>query len=179
MLELKLLESKETEYLTHTTSEKNISLNAAVKTFIDEKATPRKEYMSWWNKEKNTLLEYSMKVVKAENYKEFTILQIINKENDICKPIIRFSVIDSSIYITYKDKDNVNHYTKFNNFSLNEIYTFKVKVLPDYIDINDGKWRYENWATKYRYQYGIYSQTDFGEYEIEIIDVDIKLDPNN
>lgn len=145
-----------------------LSLNGQKKGSESEHATVRIEnYIS----DRTVIgLDYIFKITKAEDYKEFTILQIhsLDDKSYPVIPIIRFCIIDKALYITYKDNTNTNHYTKIDNFELNKEMKIKVMITPSTIEVNNGKWKYERWCKDFRIRYGLYTQTEHGQYEIEI-----------
>jgi len=150
-----------------------LNLNKYTKVYFTNHSTPRDE-----RSVNSNSIKYSFKVTKAEDYKEFTVLQLHSLDNGHV-PVIRISIIDNSIYITYKDNCNVNHYTKLDNFELNQDYTISINITSDSIEINDGKWKYERWFNKHEFRYGIYSQTDFGNYELVVHKIEIDKVVNN
>ncbi len=115
-------------------------------------------------------IDYDFQIIRAEDYKEFTVLQVHSLDDPTYPviPIIRFCIIDQALYITYKDNNNVNHYTKIDNFEINKRFKIKVIITPTTIEINNGKWKYERWCKKYRIRYGLYTQTEDGQYTIQI-----------
>jgi len=145
-----------------------LSLNGYNKGTESEHATVRTEQVI--NDSSVIGLDYTFKVTKAEDYKEFTVLQIhsLDDRSYPVIPIIRFCIIDKALYITYKDNNNVNHYTKIDNFEVNKEMTIKVIITPTTIEVNNGQWKYERWCKNFKIRYGLYTQTEHGQYEIEI-----------
>lgn len=90
------------------------------------------------------------------------------------KPIIRISIIDKIICVTYKDENNINHYTKIDNFELDKNYIISIEVDGDVISIQGGKWKYPNWANEMKFKYGIYPQIENGTFEMVIDRLKIK-----
>lgn len=119
------------------------------------------------------ILLLDFKITKAEDYKEFTIMQVLSLDGR-AKPIIRISIIDKIICVTYKDENNINHYTKIDNFELDKNYIISIEVDGDVISIQGGKWKYPNWANEMKFKYGIYPQTENGTFEMVIDRLKIK-----
>ena len=147
-----------------------MTLDGTRKVFTTEHSTVRNEKSIPIVSRKGKL-SFTFRMLETGDFREFTVMQIHSLDTRPAKPIIRICIIDKIVCITYKDSENINHYTKIDNFELNTDYTIDMEVNEDVISIQHGKWKYPNWAKEMNFRYGLYTQTENGNYKMLVKNV--------
>lgn len=147
-----------------------MTLDGTRKVFTTEHSTVRNEKSIPIVSRKGKL-SFTFRMLETGDFREFTVMQIHSLDTRPAKPIIRICIIGKIICITYKDSENINHYTKIDNFELNTDYTIVMEVNEDVISIQNGKWKYPNWAKEMNFRYGLYTQTENGNYKMLVKNV--------
>ncbi len=147
--------------------------------------TPRNEFKSEiLNNESSVTIKFRLRTDTPA--KEITVFQVMNMDTEgIHIPSIRLSFLDiDSLYITYKDENYINHYTKVAKYTIGTLVEFEIIVKKDYIEVAYKNfktketlwyWRFEKRFTNYKYKCGLYSQTDEGFYTLDLVDYTMKI----
>ena len=145
--------------------------------------TPRNEFQSDVISE-NSSVKVKFRLNNPLPVKEVTIFQVMGMDEfNENTPYIRIGILENKLYITCKDKDGVNHYTKMTGYDQGKLRVFEASIFNTYIQIihydlktNEvkGIWKFERPFVKYKYKCGLYSQVDEGYYELDLVNFTMK-----